>query len=81
MTTGYDATGNWIIGVVYNNGSAYLYRPANDLLHPYSFLAWGVSQLSKDNLGVIDVLFSDTDACYFDGTGQHYLTTAVQEVA
>jgi hypothetical protein len=30
--------------------------------------------MSKDNLGVVSVLFGGTDASYFDGTGRHSLT-------
>ena len=71
-------SGNWIIGVLDYNGVARLYQPVSN---QWSFLASGVAQLSKDHLGVIDVLFSGGDARYIDGTGQHYLTTAVQEVA
>jgi hypothetical protein len=72
VTTGYDATGNWIIGVVYTDASAWLYRPASSTWSP---LTGGVWKLSKENLGVINVLFGGTDASYFDGTGQHSLTS------
>jgi hypothetical protein len=35
-----------------------------------------VWQISKDNLGVITVLFGGTDASYIDVTGWHSLTSS-----
>jgi hypothetical protein len=72
VTTGYDVTGNWIVGVVLNDGEAWLYRPASN---NWTFLTGGVSQMSKDNLGSITVLFGGTDAADFDSAGQHLLVS------
>src|SRR5262249_40140077 len=43
VTTGYDITGNWMIGVVYNNAAAWQYRPYSNT---WSFLTGGVWQMS-----------------------------------
>jgi hypothetical protein len=72
VTTGYDITGNWIIGVVLTDASAWLYRPYSNT---WTYLTGGVWKLSKENLGVINVLFGGTDASYFDSTGQHPLSS------
>jgi hypothetical protein len=71
VTTGYDAWGHWMVGVVHNDASAWLFCPSTN---SGSFLTGGVWQMSKDNLGVVSVLFGGTDASYFDLSGQHRLT-------
>jgi hypothetical protein len=71
VTTGYDAWGHLTVGVVLNGGSAWLFWPNSPT---WSFLAGEVWQMSKDNLGVITVLFGGTNAFYFDLNGQHSLT-------
>jgi hypothetical protein len=79
VTTGYNASGNWQIGVILTNAVAYYYTPGTN---QWSFFTGGVWQMSKENLGVTTVLFGGTDASYFDLSGQHALVSGgCQEVA
>jgi hypothetical protein len=65
--------------VVLTNAAAYLYTPSTN---QWSFLAGGVWQMSKENLGVITVLYGGTDTSYIDSSGQHPLiSSGGQEVA
>jgi hypothetical protein len=72
VTTGYDTSGDWTVGVVLTNGAASLYHENGT----WSYLASGVAQMSKENLGVIDVLFSSGSASDFDTSGQHSLVSS-----
>jgi hypothetical protein len=66
--------------VVVSIAAAYLYTPGTN--QAAAFLTGGVSQLSKENLGVISVLYGGSDASYFDLAGQHALVSGgVQAVA
>src|SRR5581483_8891339 len=68
VTTGYDAWGHITVGIVYNTEAAWLWNSGNGT---WSLLANGVLRMSKENLGVVSVLFNDFSAGYFDGTGRH----------
>ena len=78
MTTGYDQTGNITFGVVFGNGTAYEYRPASS---QWTYLGSGVQALSKERLGLVDLLFSTGEADAFDPSGRHYLSKEVMAVA
>jgi hypothetical protein len=73
VTTGYDAWGHITVGIVYDTQAAWLWDSGNG---SWSLLANGVLRMSKENLGVVSVLFNDFSAGYFDGTGRHPLSAA-----
>jgi hypothetical protein len=78
VTTGSDQTGNITFGVVYNSGPAYEYRPASN---QWTYVATSVQALSKERLGLVDVLFTSGYAETFDSSGLHFLFNSVTAVA
>ncbi len=73
VTTGYDAWGHWTVGVITYNAAAYLYTPESN---SWTYLAGGVAQMSKEQLGVLDMVFGGSDASSFGLSGRHTLVSS-----
>jgi hypothetical protein len=69
VTTGTDANGNFMINVLLQGGSAWEYRVG----YGWTFLANGVSSMSKGIGGVVDLLFSNGLAYAYQGNGSNSL--------
>jgi hypothetical protein len=81
VTAGTDENGKAVFGIVYSNHGAWEYRPANNLNNLWAFLISGVQALSKERLGLVDVLFTNGYADARDASDWHFLQNWVTAVA
>jgi hypothetical protein len=76
LTAGYDAQGNVMIDLVFNNGAAYEYRTNTG----WMYLAYGAQNVGKAHAGVADLLFGGYDFQH-TAAGFAYIGGAIAAVA
>lgn len=77
ITSGVDASGNYMIDLVYNGGVGYEYRVGGG----WSYLWSNIQSLTKGHAGLVDILFSWGDAYDHTAWGWSYLDNSILQTA
>ncbi len=77
VTTGTDASGNYMVDMLYSNGNLYEYQTSSG----WNFLDSSVQSIGKARAGAVDMVFSWGDAWEHSSAGWTYLTCSAKGVA